>query len=351
MTEPTGAPAGDIAAPANDTSELTLEQARHMLDEPDTAESAESATADPELAQANADPETAPSEEPEGDDPEAEKLPPIERPRSWSKDDDDEWNALPRGRQEKIVANERARESDIRQRINDAAEKNKAAEAKFKEAEQARQQYEVKISSAMQMLEREQTRDFPDIKTMADVERMAAEDPFRKIQWDTHQQKMAVVAYEDQQAKTRQQQEAQTEWTNHVQKENALAAEHIPELADKIKGPELTKRAADRLTELGFKPEELNDLASGKSKLSIYDHRLQQLIFSDLKLSDIQKAKAVATAKSLPPVQRPGVARPAGAADSDNLRALEDRLTRTGSVKDAEALLNAQIAASRRRAS
>ena len=137
----------------------------------------------------------------------------------------------------------------------------------------------------------------------------------------------------------------------HVTKENELAAEYIPELADKTKAAELTARAADRLTELGFKPEELNDLASGKAKLSIYDHRIQRLIFSDLKLSDIQKAKTAAVAKPVPQVQRPGVSKPSGSGASEQIQALTQKLNSSGSLKDAQALRAAQIRASQRRAS
>jgi hypothetical protein len=127
----------------------------------------------------------------------------------------------------------------------------------------------------------------------------------------------------------------QTKWAEHVQRENELAAEYIPELADKTKGPALTQRAADRLTELGFKSEELAKLASGQEKLSLYDHRIQRLIFSDLKLSDIQSAKTAAVAKPLPPVQRPGTARPASSSSASQIQALEKQLSSASGDKAA----------------
>ena len=217
--------------------------------------------------------------------------------------------------------------------------------------EKTRHQYEAKIKTALEVLEREQLRDFADIKTMADIERLAMEDPFRKIQWDVHQQKMQAVAWEAQQADSRKAQEHQTEWAKYVQTENARAAELIPDLADKVKGPALMSRAAEKLTDLGFTSEELGDLANGKSKLGIYDHRVQQLIFDSLKLADIKSAPKPIAAKPLPPVQRPGVARQAGAAISEEIKTLTDKLNRTGSIRDAEALLNAQLRAQERRAS
>jgi hypothetical protein len=333
----------------SDTSELSLEEARNLIyaEEP-TAESAEEATAEPELS----DEDNAAPEKATGEDEEAApaETPPRELPRSWTKDQNERWNKLDPDMQEFLLEQDRKASAVVRQSQNEHAEKLKGLTAKEQQTEQLRQQFEVKIKSALEVLEREQLRDFADIKSMADIEKLALEDPFRKIQWDVHQQKMQAVAWESQQAEGRKTQEHQTQWAQHIKTEDALAAELIPELADKVKGPALIQRAAGRLAELGFKPEELNDLASGKEKLSIYDHRIQQLIFSDLRLSDIQNAPKAVAAKPVPLVQRPGVSRPAGSADSENLQALEAKLTQSGSLKDAEALLNAQIRSRRRSA-
>jgi hypothetical protein len=45
---------------------------------------------------------------------------PIERPRSWSKDDEDDWKALPRARQQKIAAREQARDLEMRRAQSEA---------------------------------------------------------------------------------------------------------------------------------------------------------------------------------------------------------------------------------------
>lgn len=361
-------------------ADLRWKRARGEADAPkeEPAESADPATADTELAQANDGAEEPPVEDASEPEPEAEKLPPIERPRSWSKDDDDEWNALPRARQEKIVANERAREADIRQRINDAAETAKAAKAEATRAEQVRTQYEGKLKSVVGMLEKEQLRDFPDLRSMDDIERMTAEmlaasdggsqhyDPLKALQlqgrlraWDVHQQKLQAAHYELTAAEQRQREGQKTDWGKHVQTENELAAKAIPDLADKEKGPTLQRRAAERLVELGFSQEELNDLASGEKRISVYDHRLQQLIFSDLQLGDLRNktkadevarkaAIAKAAPKTVPPVQRPGTTKPAGSVESAKLQDLSKKLTASGSEKDALALLVARRAAQRR---
>lgn len=356
MTDQTGAPAGESAAPAiDDTSELSLEEARRMIDaanEPPPAEGADDATADePELSKDNAAPEKEPGEEPEEADPEEEKLPPIERPRSWAKELDEEWASYPREAQEKIAKREQERDAAIRRSQNEAADIRKAAEAEREQAAKARQEYEAKLPAIMQALQDAQAGAFSDIKTMDDVTRLASEDPFRYLQWQAHQQKLQAVNHELEKANERQSQEHQTNWQKLVSEENAKFIERVPEFADKAKAQELTTKAVDRLTDLGFTQNELADLASGKSRLPIYDHRIQQLLVDSLKLAEIQNAPKAVAAKPLPPVQRPGVARGAGNPDSERLQALEKQLTATGDMKIAAQILELRNAQRSRRAS
>jgi len=365
----TDQPVASQEAPAiADTSELTIEEGRRMLDaalNESPAEGADDATADPQLSvEGNADPETDPGETKEA---EAVKEPPIERPKSWSKDEDAEWQSLPRAMQQKIVARESERDAGTIRSQQKAAEAAKAAEAKAAQAEEARQKYEAKLPEVMQGLTEYNNRQFADIKSMADLETLANEalrlsttDPVAAGQiqaylnaWQVHQQKMAAVKAELDQSNQRKATKEQTDWQDFIGQENAKARELIPELSDPKKGPELERRAAARLSEIGFKDEELNALAAGKQKLGVYDHRIQVLINDSLKLAELQQSKDQIQAKlaKLPQVQRPGVARPAGQQDAENIKALEDRLNKTGSEKDAWALYEAQMKAASRRAS
>lgn len=364
MTDETSAPAGGeaiaVITPAADTgTNLSISQAARALqaarkpkEEPAPVEQPQADPVEqPELAQANA----APVEEqvPGEDAPEAEpaETQPIEPPRSWTKEAKERWHSLPRETQEYLAQREQERDREVRRSQNETAEKLKGLSVKEQEADRARQQYEAQLPVLMQTLQEAQAGAFADIKTVDDVQKLAADDPFRYLQWQAHQTKMQAVNAELQRVGREKAQATQTEWTQHVQKENELAAEYIPELTDKTKAAELTARAVDRLAELGFKPEELNDLAAGKQKLSIYDHRIQRLIFNDLKLSDIQKAKTAVVAKPVPSVQRPGVSKPQGSGASEQIQALTQKLNNSGSLKDAQALRAAQLRASQRRAS
>jgi hypothetical protein len=343
MTDQTSAPAMEQStAPANDLTPLDLgnmfAEARQKQEPDDGAGSP--ATPAEELAPvADAAPAKDPGETTETTEPE-EKLPPIEPPRSWTQAEKERFQSLPRETQEYLHTREQEREREFRRSQNEVAEQRKAIQAEREAAEKARKEYEAKLPNLMQTLQ--EAGPFADIRSMADVEKLQAEDPFRFQQFQLHQWKLQAAQAEQAEMKSRQEQERQSKWAEHVQKENALAAELIPELADKEKGPALTNRVANEiLPDYGFTPGELNALVSGSEMLSLLDHRVQRLLYTAVKYADIQKAKVVAAAKPAPAVQRPGTAKPPGAAQSETITNLSAKLERSGEVRDLGALIGA----------
>lgn len=286
--------------------------------------------------EANAAPQNeAPSEDASEIDS-AENLPPIDAPRSWTADVKERWSALPRDVQEEVARIEQSRERELRRSQNEAAEKLKGLSAKEQEVEKARQEYEAKLPAIMQVLQSK--GEFADIRTLDDVKKMAMEDPFRKLQWDVHQQELQAVAYEMQQADQRSAAEKQSKWTQHVQEENSKAAELIPELADPVKSKALQTAAVELLHDKGFTDQELNRLASGEERISVYDHRLQSLLLDGVKWRDANKAKTAVTAKPTPPVVRPGVAKPAANSNASKIQALEKQLSQSSGVQQARVM-------------
>ena len=361
MTDATSAPGSDSAAasveatPAITAPEsFSAEEAANYLTElrkpKQPAESADDpATADPKLAdEANpepADKQPIGEEEPEAADPEAEELPPIEPPRSWTKDEQERFKSYPRELQAYLSEREQQRDRELRRSQNEAAEHRKAVEAERAQAEQARKEYEAKLPAIMQALQDAQAGAFADIKTVDDVQRLAAEDPLRYLQWQAHQQKLQAVAYEQEQAGKRQQQEHLASWTKFQNDENAKAAELHPELADPEKAKHLREGVVELFRDKGFTETDLNNMAAGAT-YSPFDHRWQSILVDALKYREAQKAKPVAVAKPVPPVQRPGVAPPRGAAKTENLQALSAKLDRSGTVDDALEFLSARRKAS-----
>jgi hypothetical protein len=203
----------------------------------------------------------------------------------------------------------------------------------------------------MQELQSAQQNAFADIKNMDDVVRLQAEDPFRFQAWQVQQMRLQAAKAENDRVMSEKSNAEQSNWAKHVQEENAKAVEFIPDLADRDKGLKLTQRVAtELLPELGFKDSELADLANGKSKLSIYDHRVQRLLADSLKLRDIQSAPKAVAKPTLPPVQKPGHAGAVTSTDA-NIKALEKRFNASGSFEDGWALQEARLKSSQRRAS
>ena len=308
----------------------------------------------PAQAGSDAGEREAPPGETESADPAADprpeagtEPPPIEPPRSWTKEDKDLFTSLPRATQERIAERERSREGDFNRRQQEAAEKSKALEAERSKAEQARQQYEAALPQLLQTLQQQQAGEFADIKTLADVERLAREDWPRYALWDVQQKKIAEVAQHLALAQQRQAQERVQQFAEFARREDDLFKEKVPDMADAKRAAGLQTAALAVLKELGFQETELAQSWHGQRDLSLRDHRVQLLIRDATLWRDAQaKAKAAAT-RPVPPVQRPGVSQPKGAAQDAEIQHLTQKLDKTGNLKDAAALLRARRAGTR----
>ena len=369
---PTPAPGGDAApvelppaavAPAPD-KDVSLSQAgrllskwRHERDKEKPAEESaqpaapEVETETPPVAEAdNAAPQVEePGAEPtEVTEPEAEKPSPIEPPRSWTKEEKEEFKSYPREAQEIISRREQERERSVRRSQNEAAEQEKSYKEKLTAVEQSRQHYEAALPILLENLTSQQAGEFADIKSMNDVTRMASEDFPRYARWDAWQKQMAAVQQEIKTADERKRQEAQTQWSEFAKKQDELFIEKVPEFADTAQASKLQTQAVEVLKDLGFTEDELVKLWNGSEKISIRDHRLQLLVRESVRLKDAQAKVKEAVKKPVPPVQRPGVGQARGAAEHQQIQNLDKRFSTTGSVKDAAELLKARRKAASR---
>jgi hypothetical protein len=344
MSDETGEiPGGEVVSYATDSTEpLTVEDAARELSEArekalNPAESAKpekAATAEEELPdEGNADPETDP-----GEIEEVEAVdPPVERPKSWSKDEDAEWQSLPRTMQQKIVARESERDKGTTRSQQEAAEARKAAEAERTRAEQARQQYEAQLPNLLRELESVTQAQFGDIRTMDDVVKLQEEDPFRFQAWQVHQMRLQTAKQQDDLAKEQKAQEKQGKRANYEAEQNKLLVELVPEMADPKKASELRERAVAMLTDdLGLKNEQLQRWMADDTGHEILSNAgIQKLIADGLKYRDIQKAPKAVASKPVPPVQRPGVRPAANSGVTTQIQALEKQLSSASGDKAA----------------
>jgi hypothetical protein len=77
----------------------------------------------------------------------------------------------------------------------------------------------------------------------------------------------------------------------------------------------------------------------GHKDFSLRDHRVQLLVRDAILWREAKAREKAATAKPLPPVQRPGVSQGKGAAQDAVVQDLSKKLEASGSIRDAAALL------------
>ena len=347
--QPAQPQAGERAKPARDDDESAGASAPAAQESAFAADAAQ-ADAAPRVETPGAPGET-PAIEPAAPDPGLEagtEPPPIEPPRSWTKDAKERWQSLPRETQEYLAAREQERDREIRRSQNDAADKLKGVAAREQQADQARQRYETALPHLLQTLQAHEAAEFPDIKSMADVDRLAREDWPRYMQWDVGQKKIAMVTQQLLDAYQRSGQVKSRQFTDFARRQDELFIEKAPDMADAGKAAALQSAAMTVLKGLGFDEGELVQSWQGVKDLSLRDHRVQLLVRDATLWREAQQKAKAASARPMPPVQRPGVAQPKGAAQEAQIANLNKRLdTASGNnaLRTAAELLRARRAA------
>jgi hypothetical protein len=259
-------------------------------------------------------------------------LPPIEPPRSWTKADKELFTSLPRETQERIAERERSREGDFLRRQAEAVEKLRGLSAKEQAVEQARQQYEAALPQLLLTLHDQQAGEFADIKTLADAERLAREDWPRYMKWDLAQKSIAFTQQQMLEGQQRQALEQLQRFAHFAKRQDELFIEKVPEFADVQKAAELQSKAVTVLKDLGFDEAELAASWQGQKDLSLRDHRVQLLVRDAALWREAQQKAKAAVARSVPPVQRPGVSQPRGAAQDAVIQNLNKQLENASGV-------------------
>ncbi len=347
---------GDNAVMSTRQAAQALAAARYAK-KPDTEQATperqEAAAPEPEPQSGDEPDAAAADEQPPGDETaEAEPVaeqPPIEPPRSWTKEARERFASLPRETQEYLADREQERDREVRRSQNETAEKLKGLTAKEQAVEQARSQYETALPALLETIQQQQNLEFADIKTVEDVTRLAREDWPRYVMWDAQQKRLAAVQQNVTAAQQRQAQEKAQKLSEFEQAQAKLFAEKVPEFADPKKKTELQNQAIALLKDhLGFTDTELGEIYNADKGLSLRDHRTQLLLLDGIRYREAKASAAKPTPKPVPPVQRPGVSQPRGAAAAADVQNLNKRLDRTGNAKDAARLLSARRAAAAR---
>lgn len=353
---PVPSPAPAETAPVNASeaarqlAQWRVQKKQNEAKETQAAPAEAAAETNPAEGQDSDPPAEAPAEATEAPDP-AEELPPIEAPRSWTKDEKERFQSLPRETQEYIAQREQEREREIRRSQNEAAEERKATKAERDKVEQARQQYETALPVVLQTLQQTLAGEFSDIKTLQDAEKLAADDWPKYLRWRAHQDKVAGFVNEIRANEERRAQEDAAKFSDFAKEQDKLFIERVPEFADKDKAAKLQKLAADYLVEVGFSDGELPNYWHGQDKLSLRDARMQEIIADAARYRAAKATAAKPAPKPVPPVQRPGVAKDHGAAKVAQIEAAAQKLSTArgnSALAAATELLRAQRTAAKR---
>lgn len=345
-----------VVAPTPANEAITAREAHQAYTARRERESKAPAAPEPEPVKAEAAPvepesvETPDDAQPKADpvetteEPGPDESPTPEPPRSWKTDAKEAFKLLPPALQKDVAALERTREVEVRRIQNEAAELRKGVEAQRNEAEQARKQYEAAIPELQKAIAEAKAGEFADIKNQSDVEKLANEDWPRFARWQAHQMKMNAIEGEARAAQQRQQSEYQAKWQEFSAKEDAKAAEFVPELADKAKSAKIADAIGVIGEKHGLSRKEILAAWNGEAVLPLRHSAMQEVI-AKAALYDMAKAQAAKpTPKPVPQVQKPGVAQPKGGADAA-VQALRNKLTNSGRPEDAFALYRARKAA------
>lgn len=262
-------------------------------------------------------PDDQASEESEGDgEPQAA----IDAPSSWDSEAKEKFSKLPPDLQEYISSRERERDTVTYQRLQQAAEERRAVEQQQAEISAMRGAYEQRLLTFAKHLESQIPEEFRDIRSSADLVRLADTNPALVTKFHAWQAQVSSVAQELMQVQQQKAYEAEVMAAqNHaqlVQSEFAEIARKWPEFVDPQKGSVIKSDIATYARQLGFTDEEIGSLA---------DHRLVLVLRDALAgrkaASSLQSAQKKVSAKPLPKVVRPGSGEQASRAGVDRVSA------------------------------
>lgn len=258
------------------------------------------------------------------------EAPPVDPPRSWTNEDKEAFKALPPDIQQRIADRERARDVEIRKGQDEAAKARKAVDAERQQAEQAKLQAEQAAFNALRILQAEQQRDFADIKSVQDLTKLATEDPFRFNQWQARQESIRILSGEVEQAHRVRQEQESTQFKSWADEQDKSFAETFKEFGDPDKGPKAREGVVNYLTEVVGVPRD--HLPGLWSNPVFRDARMQRVIYDGVRFHAAQEKAKAASAKPLPPVQRPGVSAPKGAGLDSEIASLNQQLDKASGL-------------------
>jgi len=266
--------------------------------------------------------------------PEA-SLPPIEPPRSWTKEAKQRFQSLPRETQEYLRVREQERDREVRRSQNEAAQARRTLEAERQAAAQTKQQHEQALPRLLDAMQAANAGESADVKTHEDIEKLAKEDSLRRVRYAARQKQLALTAQEAKAAEARRGAEQAQQWNEYADKQDTLFIERVPEFVDPSSRAALQQTANDYLSDIGFSREEMTALYNGSV---LRDARMQRVILDGARYRQARNAARTAMPAPGSSGQRLGLGQPRVDPRLVELGSLNQRLAETASLTNAAAL-------------
>lgn len=306
---------------------LDLEAPKPERQEPERAPEAAPKNTAPERDSGDAAPETVSGET---EDAEAEPETVIAPPANWKADLKAKWNTLPPDLQRDLAQQEAERNRGFGKRLEEIAAREKATEAEIAAAKQERQQYARHLEQLIPALHQQIAGEFADIKTAADLEKLANADPSRFVKWQAKQTALASARAQQDAVNRQIEGERQEKFKTWVAEQEKILQAEIPEWGKDIEaGKKEIEQIRSHLISRGIPEKDAQAMADANLIL----------IARDAMLYRQAKAKAAAAEKA-PVAPKPLKSGPPQTQTSEDERAaaLQQQLRKTGDVRVAAKL-------------
>jgi hypothetical protein len=117
----------------------------------------------------------------------------VQPPRSWSREDQEAFKALPPEQQEIIAQREQERDRALRLRQNELAELQKRGATDVEALQRAQAEFENATAEVLRHLAPSWAADFSDIRSPADAQKLKESDPIRFAQFEAGLQHIATL--------------------------------------------------------------------------------------------------------------------------------------------------------------
>jgi hypothetical protein len=219
------------------------------------------------------------------------------------------------------------------------------AQEQAQHAASAAQNYDALLQAQLHQMLGVAAGEFADLKTEADVQRLAQSDPQKFARFMDVDQRFRAVQAELGRIRQQQAETYAANYRQYAQQHDAEVERHIPELADPKTRAVIQQAARDVLREVGFTDDELsNNWQHGNSAVLLRDHRVQRVVADAARYRLGQQRAKEALKMPVPEVVRPGVRGPQVTYHDQMIQAANKELSSTGSLRSATALRRAQYA-------